>query len=532
MIRRLLILSSFLTVAALAEPPPPPKAPDKAPESALVPGPAKPADAAAVAKGAANAPVVAAVPVKVNDAPRVVRVNVTNQPWDFSRPWGKRAPFTRRASGAVLPNGRVLVSAELVANANYLEFETPDGGSKTPASIDAVDYECNLAVLKCDDDKFLAPFKPFELTEAKVGDTLAVWQIESTGVVLATQGPMTTAEVSRYPTDDSTFLVYRVTASIQFKDSSFTLPVVKDGKLVGLVVRYENASNSAEIIPAPVIEHFIHDAEQRPYEGFPRTGMMYSNTRDPQLRRYVGLAENQPGGVYVTGVLKDSPAAEAGLAEGDVVLSVDGQAVDQDGNYVDATYGKLSVNHLVSTRHYHGDPLKYVIFRKGETKTVEVKIAHRDVQSYVIEPYVIDRAPKFFILGGLVLEELSRQYLKEFGQDWAKRAPPELVYLDRYQGDLFKNGPKKIVILSRVLPMPSTIGYEELRQLVVKKINGVELQSLDDVPAALAKAEGGVHKIEFDGDPNVIYLDPAAIATDEAALVKNYRLPITKRLVD
>ena len=512
MTRRLFALPFFLAAAALAEPPvAAPKAPD-----------------IAAPKPAAVAP----VPVKIDDATRVVRVNVTNQAWDFSRPWGKRAPFTRRAIGPVLPGGRVLVSAELVMNANFIEFEMPEGGSKTTASIEAVDYECNLALLKCDDDKFLAPFKPFEFTEAKVGDSLAIWQLEATGVVLATQGPMTTAEVSRYPTDDSTFLVYRASATIQFKDSSFTLPVVKDSKLVGLVVRYDNTSNAAEIIPSPVIEHFLKDAEQRPYEGFPRTGMAYGNTRDPQLRRYVGLTAKQPGGVYVTTVLKDSPAAQAGIEEGDVLLSIDGQAIDQDGNYVDPTYGKLALMHLVSTRHFDGDPLKFTFFRKGETKTVEVKIAHRDVHSYVIEPYVIDRAPKFFILGGLVMQELSRQFLKEFGQDWTKRAPEEFVYLDRYQGDLFKDGPKKIVILSRVLPMPSTIGYEELHHLVVKKINGLALQSLDDIPAALEKAEGGIHKIEFDGDPSIIYLEAAALAADEAALIKNYRLPATKRLTE
>ena len=36
---------------------------------------------------------------------------------------------------------------------------------------------------------------------------------------------------------------------------------------------------------------------------------------------------------------------------------------------------------------------------------------------------------KFYILGGLVLEELSRQYLKEWGQEWMKKAPEDLVYL-------------------------------------------------------------------------------------------------------
>jgi PDZ domain len=547
MFRKLLTYScSLVATLALAEPPPgasglpnspnsptEPRAPgatgmpSKPPEGAAPPGkplvtPAQPPPSAPIAPP----------DVKADEPPRAVRVNVTNQPWDFSRPWGKRPPYTRRAIGAVLPGGRVLVSAELVANANYLEFEMPEGGSKTPASVEVVDYECNLALLKGDDPKFLNAFQPFELTEAKAGDTLSIWQLESTGVVLATQGPMTTAEVSRYPTDESSFLVYRATASLQFRDSSFNLPVVKDGKLVGLVVRYDNGQNSAEIVPSPVIEHFIKDAEQRPYEGFPRTGILYSNTRDPQLRHYVGLDGKQSGGVYVTDLSKDGPGEEAGIQKGDILLSVDGQAIDQDGNYVDPKYGKLSLIHLVSTRHFHGDPLKITLFRKGETKEVQVKIAHREVESYAIEPYVIDRAPKFFILGGLVLQELSRQYLKEFGQDWLKRAPEELVYLDRYQSELLKDGPKKVVILSKVLPMPTTLGYEELHHLVVKKINGVVLQSLADVPAALGKAEGGLHKIEFDTDPSIIFLDAAALSSEEAALVRNYRLPATKRLVD
>ena len=43
-----------------------------------------------------------------------------------------------------------------------------------------------------------------------------------------------------------------------------------------------------------------------------------------------------------------------------------------------------------------------------EQNLVEHVLAHRDVQSFVVEPYVIDRAPKFYVLGGLVLQELRR----------------------------------------------------------------------------------------------------------------------------
>lgn len=485
----------------------------------------------AVAAGtlAADEPKAPPAPVvKPDDSRHVVRVNVTNQNWDFSRPWGKRAPYSRRAVGAVLPGGRVLVTGELVSNANYVELERPDGSGKTPAQIEMVDYECNLAVLRGDDPKFLADSEPLELTEANVGETLSVWQLENTGVVLATSGPLTTVEVSSYPIDDSSLLVYRATTALQFRDSSFTLPVTARGKLVGMVVRYDSSSNSAEIVPTPVIRHFLEDLERKPYQGFPRAGMSFSNTRDPQFRRYLGLTGN--GGVYITQVQKDSPAGKAGLKPGDVILSLDGQQIDQDGNYVDPKYGKLGLVHLISVGHHVGDRVRLTVVRDGKEQELTITLEHRDVEKYVSEPYVIDRPPKFYILGGLLLQELSRQFLKEFGNEWQKRAPQDLVYLDRYQQDLFPEGGGKIVILTRVLPMPSTIGYEDLHHLRVTRINGQELKGLADVPEALEKAENGLHKIEFDGDPGMIFLEAEGLKRDEQALVQTYRLPATKRL--
>ena len=467
---------------------------------------------------------------KPDKALSIIRVNVTNQPWDFTRPWGKRPPYSRRAVGTVLAGGRVLVTAELVGNANYVEFETPEGGQKVPATVDVVDYEANLALLKTDDTEFLKPIQPLEIAPAVVGDVLAVWQLEATGNLLVTKASLTTVEVTRYPVDDSPLLIYRLTTPLQFRDSSFTLPVVKDGKLAGLVMRYDTATNNADLIPAPVIQHFLTDAAKPPYKGFPRSGITSAQTRDPQFRHYIGLNGGQSGGIYVTDVLPGGPAALAGLEKGDVIFKIDGQAVDQDGNYKDADYGKISISHLFSTQHFDGETVKVTILRKGESKVLDLKLAHRPVESYVIEPYVIDRAPKFYVLGGLVLGELSRQFLKEFGNDWMKKAPEQFVYFDRQQNELFKDGPKKIVFLHRVLPSDLTVGYEELGNLVVKKINGVALQSLADVPGALTKAVDGLHKIEFDGEPTVIYLDAAQVAASEDAFMKKYRLPTLQRL--
>jgi hypothetical protein len=148
----------------------------------------------------------------------------------------------------------------------------------------------------------------------------------------------------------------------------------------------------------------------------------------------------------------------------------------------------------------------------------------------VSDPYIIDKAPRFYILGGLVMQEISRQMLKEFGADWTRRAPERAVYIDRYQSELFENGPKKIVFLTRVLPTPATVGYEEITAVRVTKINGVELQSLNDVPTALEKPENGFHKIEFDESPRVIYLDAAQVGAVEQLVQQQYRLPTLKRL--
>ncbi len=468
--------------------------------------------------------------VKTDAVISVVRVNVTNQPWEFGKPWAKRPPYSRRAIGAVLTGGRVLVTAELVANANYVELESAGGGQKVPASVETVDYESNLALLHTDDAAFLKPLKQLAVAPSAVGDPLSVWQLEANGNLLVTKGTLTTAEVSRYPIDDSALLIYRMTAPLQFRDSSFTLPVVRDGALTGIVMRYDTATNNADIIPAPVILHFLKDAAAPPYKGFPRAGLAFAATRDPQFRRYLGLGDTTPGGVYVSDLVKDGPGEKAGLEIGDVLLKADGKAVDQDANYEDPDYGRIALSHLFSTRHFAGDAITLTIRRKGETKDIPLTLAHRDVQSYVIEPYVIDRAPRFYILGGLVLQELSRQYLKEWGPEWVKKAPPQFVYYDRQQSELFADGPKKIVFLSRVLPSAATVGYEDLATLVVKRINGVELQSIADVPAALEKAVDGLHKVEFDGDPTVIYLDARATAEESQALMRKYRLPTLQRL--
>src|SRR5947209_17525077 len=223
-------------------------------------------------------------PAGVQKQLSLVRVNVTGQPYDYFRPWQKKAPCSKRALGAVLPQGRVLVTADLVANQNYVELERAESGDKTAANVIVVDYESNLALLEPSDKKFLDGLTPLQLAlDTVVGDRVAALQLESTGALVLTEGLVTTIQMTRYPADIGQFLTYRVSMPLQYRDNSYTVPLVKNNKLAALLLRYDQRTQVVDAIPAPIIAHFLKDAESQHYEGFVSAGFGFFPTRDPQL---------------------------------------------------------------------------------------------------------------------------------------------------------------------------------------------------------------------------------------------------------
>src|SRR6202022_3071703 len=133
-----------------------------------------------------------------------------------------------------------------------------------------------------------------------------------------------------------------------------------------------------------------------------------------------------------------------------------------------------------------------------------------------IPPYNLDQPPSYYILGGLIIQELSRQYLKEWGPNWQKEAPQRFVYLDRYQSELFPDGNRRVIMLSQVLPANNTIGYDELAYLTVKTVNGKEVKSLTEFAEAVKQPIEGFIKIETEEDPKQLELDVKQVA-DEAS---------------
>jgi S1-C subfamily serine protease len=461
----------------------------------------------------------------------LVRVNVTGQPYDYFRPWQKKAPVSKRALGAVLSKGRVLVTADLVSNQNYVELERAESGEKTAANVDVIDYEANLALLEPSEKSFLEGITPLDIAnDTVVGDRIAAWQLEATGALVATEGLVTTIQMTRYPADVGQFLTYRISLPMQYRENSYTIPLVKNNKLAGLLLRYDPRSQLIDAIPAPIITHFLKEAEGQQYRGFPAVGFSFFPTRDPQLRKYAGETE-KTGGVYITNVEPNMPAMKAGMQAGDIVTAIGNHEIDQNGNYVDPLYGKIEFTNLISAHSYAGDVLPFQVQRQGKPMDLKVTLEHRDTKDYVIPPYSLDEAPKYLVLGGLIFQELSRQYLKEWGPNWQREAPPRFVYFDRFQSELFPGEHRRIVILSQVLPANNTIGYDEFSYLTVTRVNGKEIKSLNDLAAAIKQPiQGGFIKIETEEDPKQLELDPKDIEAEAPSLQENYGIPALQRL--
>jgi hypothetical protein len=363
-----------------------------------------------------------------------------------------------------------------------------------------------------------------------VGDRVAALQLEATGALVVTEGVVTTVQMMRYPADVGQFLTYRISMTMQYRDNSYTIPLVKNGKLAGLLLRYDGRSQVIDAIPAPIIQHFLKEAETQPYRGFPAAGFTFFPTRDPQLREFAGQT-GKPAGVYVTSLEPNMPAAKAGLQVGDIVLGIGGNEIDQNGNYVDPLYGKIEFTNLITSRAFVGDTLPLQIQRQGQPMELKLVLEHRDARDYVIPPYALDQPPSYFVLGGIIFQELSRQFLKEWGGNWQKEAPQRFVYLDRFQSELFPEGNRRVVMITQVLPSNSTIGYDDANFLTVEKVNGKEIKSLRDVIEAVKQPlEGGFTKIETTEDPKQLALDMAQVEKEAAGLQENYGLPSLQRV--
>jgi S1-C subfamily serine protease len=487
------ILPCLLASSSVAAPPPPAKR--RAAPAASAPAPAAPA-----------APAERPLAERLRRA--VVSVRITGQDWNWKTPWAKQSPWTRTVSGLVVPGERILVATSAIGNHLLLEAQKLGEDLRTTARLVLADYEGPLALLAVDDPAFWKDLEPLPLAEraptsgeATVHRWLRSSQFESSSAMVRQ------VRAGRHGPSRVSLLTLDLSSSLDNAGDSEI--VVAGGEVVGLATA--KAGETLSALASPVLRQFLAEAAHEPYRGFARAGVAWQELTNPALRESLGLRPDE-GGVRLTRVLPHGSGAGV-LEDGDVVLAVGSVPLDVTGQFQHPLYGKLSFPLLITDGRAPGETLDFEILRNGERKTVAVPLKRMSPDEDRVPPFVLGRGPDYAVVGGLVFQEMTGSYLATWGADWSRRAPPRLlIAYDRDGAEPTAEQPR-IVLLTSVLPDAANLGYQDLRDLIVTKVNGVSVGSLAALREAFQHPQGDFDVIDLlpGQGPGRLVLDTAEV---------------------
>ena len=458
---------------------------------------------------------------------QVVVLVVTTQDYDEWRPWEKKTPETRTVQAVVLDGSLIATTADLVENATVIFVEKHGRPLREPARIVHVDADANLALLTVDKPGFFA-----DLTPAALAPSMPTEGQVSTVRWRSGQLEISASRISRIEVGTSYLGALEHASLIVETDLSgggWSEPLFADGRLIGLT--FAQDEKSATVTPVDILRASL-ESPRTPagYREFANLELSWEVNRDPALIRYLGL-EGEPRGILVTQVPWGSSACGA-LYPRDILLGLDGHAIDAAGNYQHRRYGQLKFTQIVVDGHHAGDVIPGEVLRDG--KKVPVRLTLRPARSAndLVPVRTGGAAPPYVIEGGLVFRELDGEFLRTWGKDWEKKAPPFLM--TGY--DLFRTtqtpGRRRVILLAYVLPSAYNLGYGNLETLPVASINGRDVDSIADVDEAFGHPEGEFHRIVFQPNPvrAELVLDAATLDKATQEILDEYQIPERRRL--
>jgi len=238
-------------------------------------------------------------------------------------------------SGVIVdPAGLIVTNVHVIEGADDVKVVLADK-REFEAEIVLKDKRSDLAVLRIKDGHERLPSLAFANSDAlQVGDVvLAIGNPFGVGQTV-THGIVSALARTQVGITDYQFFI-QTDAAINPGNSGGAL-VDLDGRLVGINTAIFSRSGGSQgigfAIPSNMVRVVVASAEhggkavERPWLG----ARLQAVT--PDIADSLGL--KTPAGALVVSVERDSPAAQAGLNPGDLVLSVDGQQVD-DPNALD-----------------------------------------------------------------------------------------------------------------------------------------------------------------------------------------------------
>jgi serine protease Do len=280
--------------------------------------------------------------------------------------------FVISEDGYIVTNNHVIAGADEI----LIEFRS---GQELPAEVIGTDPNTDIAVLKVSPDAAL-PFVPFgDSNVMRVGDwVMAVGNPLGQGFSVSV-GIVSARERALSGTYDD---FIQTDAAINRGNSGGPL-FNTNGEVVGVNTAILSPNGgSIGIGFAMSSDVVIGVVDQLREFGETRRGWLGVRIQDVTPDIAEGLGLSLVRGALVTDV-PEGPALEAGVTVGDVILSFDGQDVEDTRGLV-RTVGNAPV----------GETVRMLVFREGETQTLLVTLGRRETAESASAPVLPEAVPE------------------------------------------------------------------------------------------------------------------------------------------
>jgi S1-C subfamily serine protease len=453
----------------------------------------------------------------------VVRIVNHAQRGDWYTPWEASAPELGSGSGFVVEGGLVMTNAHVVSDARMVLLFLHGDPTPHEARVRIIGHDCDLALVEPVEAGVLEGLPAMSFGSLpQLRSVVETYGYPAGGErISSTRGVVSRIEMQRYShTEGDSHLTVQTDAAINPGNSGG--PVVQGSQVVGVAFQAATLlENVGYFIPTEVIAHFLDDAADGRYDGYPDLGISSSNLENPAARRRAGM---QPGesGVRVDFVFRGS-SADGRLRPGDVLLEIGDHAVANDGT-VAADALRLDFEVLLD-RLQIGDELRLRVLREGERQSLRFPVDR--YAAFRLYRRIYDEPPRYLVYAGLVFVPLDREVLLTQGEE----IPQQLIY-ESYLRPMAEpeSTREEPVVLLRRLDHPVNADMAWSRDLVVDRVDGRPIRDLHELATALEADSGPFHVIEFAYSRRFAVIDRAQAEQSQAEILERYGVPQDRRL--
>ena len=439
---------------------------------------------------------------------------------NYNQPWQNYPQRSSTGSGFVISGNRIMTNAHIVANQTFLMVRKPGLQKKYIAKLEVIGNECDMAILKVEDPEFFKGLKALELgdlPELQTSVTVMGYPVGGDNISV-TEGIISRIEPVTYSHSGRRLLAVQIDAAINPGNSGG--PVLHDDKVVGIAFQGLSQSQSiGYMIPVPVIKHFLKDVEDKKYNGFPHAPFAPVKMENPDLRAWSKMNSEQTG--IIVRSLPPEVKKSGEFKVNDVIMAIDGVKVDNDATVKFRNDEVIYFGYLI-WRKYLGDNCKFTVLRDGKEITVNYKLRR---YKRLVPNRGFGKLPTYYFIGGLLFVPLSINHLDEYRQ-WYN-GPIDLVY-QVIHGKVSKKL-QQVVVLSRVLAAEVNVGYQNLRETIVEKVNDKEIKDLKELISIVEKTKKGFIVFQLKNKTKIV-LDIEKLKKSTPLIMNRYRIPKDRSL--